>query len=147
MKPPFTDIDSTLRALDALRSAPTKTTGAWTLSQVLHHVAQGVEYSLSGFPRMKPALFRWTVGRAAFGVFDRRGFMKHPLDAEIPGAPALPRDGDVTEAITRLTSALRALAAHDGALHPHFAYGALDKPAFTRAHLMHLADHWREIAS
>jgi hypothetical protein len=29
---------------------------------------------------------------------------------------------------------------------PHFAYGALDKAQFTRAHLMHLANHWTEIS-
>ena len=33
----------------------------------------------------------------------------------------------------------------DAALAPHFAYGALDKNAYRRAHLMHLADHAREI--
>ena len=33
--------------------------------------------------------------------------------------------------------------AHTGVLQPHFAYGALDKPSYTRAHLMHLANHWQ----
>lgn len=39
-----------------------------------------------------------------------------------------------------------ALAAAGGTLAPHFAYGELDKPQYTRAHLMHLADHARLIA-
>ena len=30
----------------------------------------------------------------------------------------------------------------ESALAPHFAYGALNKAAYTRAHLMHLANHW-----
>jgi hypothetical protein len=29
---------------------------------------------------------------------------------------------------------------------PHFAYGALGKAEYTRAHLMHLANHWAEVA-
>ena len=40
--------------------------------------------------------------------------------------------------------ALRAFEAHAGPLAPHFAYGALDKPSYARAHLMHLANHWQE---
>ncbi|HZT56441.1 MAG TPA: DUF1569 domain-containing protein, partial [Burkholderiaceae bacterium] len=49
-------------------------------------------------------------------------------------------------ALERAIAALRAFDAHAGALQPHFAYGALDKPAYTRAHLMHLANHWNEAA-
>ena len=37
------------------------------------------------------------------------------------------------------------LEAHTGPLAPHFAYGALDKTQYTRAHLMHLANHWTEL--
>jgi hypothetical protein len=46
-------------------------------------------------------------------------------------------------AIDRALQALRAFERHAGTLAPHFAYGALDKPAYTRAHLMHLANHWQ----
>ena len=41
-----------------------------------------------------------------------------------------------------LRLALQRFDAHTGALQPHFAYGPLDKPAYIRAHLMHLANHW-----
>jgi hypothetical protein len=34
-----------------------------------------------------------------------------------------------------------AFEAHAGPLAPHFAYGELDKAQYTRAHLMHLANH------
>ena len=49
---------------------------------------------------------------------------------------------------TGKSTAVRALAAfdaHTGALQPHFAYGALSKPQYLRAHLMHLAHHWTEV--
>ena len=32
-------------------------------------------------------------------------------------------------------------------LQPHFAYGALDKPQFAQAHVMHLADHWQQFVA
>ena len=45
-------------------------------------------------------------------------------------------------------SAMQAMGrfeAFNGPLKPHFAYGELDKAAYTRAHLMHLANHWQQL--
>ncbi|WP_416983834.1 DUF1569 domain-containing protein [Streptomyces sp. T028] len=44
---------------------------------------------MTGYPRLKPALFRATVGALAKRVFLSRGRMRHPLDAVIDGAPQL----------------------------------------------------------
>ena len=145
----FADLGAAQRAVQALATSPTgaRSTGAWSLAQVLNHAAQSVEYSMHGFPRLKPALFRATAGRLAFAVFRRRGRMSHPLDAPIPGAPALAAGDPVGPAATRLLAALYAFEAWTGPLAPHFAYGALDKAAYTQAHLMHLADHWTEITT
>lgn len=145
--PAFATTADALRTLEALRKNPPRTTGAWDLAQVLHHAAQSVEYSLGGFPQPKPAWFRATVGPLAFSVFSARGRMRHGLDEPIPGAPAIAAGQALDGAVDRLVAALRAFEAHTGPLAPHFAYGALDKPAYTRAHLMHLANHWDEVAA
>jgi hypothetical protein len=113
---------------------------------VLHHVAQSVEYSMSGFPVLKPAWFRASVGPMAFATFTWRGTMKHGLDQAIPGAPAIAQGLPLAPAVDRAVTALRAFDRHAGPLMPHFAYGELDKAAFTRAHLFHLADHWQAFA-
>jgi hypothetical protein len=138
----FHSIGAAIDAAQAL-GAGHRASGAWSLAQVLEHAAQSIEYSLYGFPVMKPALFRVTLGRAAFKVFDARGAMRHDLAAPIPGAPV--PGTELPAAISRLTQALRAFEAHTGPLRPHFAYGTLDKAQYTRAHLMHLANHWDEI--
>lgn len=130
--------DAVERALTAHRSR-----GAWSLAQVLDHAAQSVEYSMRGYPQLQGAAFRSTLGAAAFAVFDSRGAMRHALDEPIPGAP--PLGTDLPSAGRRLLQALRDFERFDGPLQPHFAYGALDKAPYTRAHLMHLADHWREV--
>ena len=52
---------------------------------------------------------------------------------------------DLPDAVARAAIALRRFEAHAGALQPHFAYGELDKAQYTRAHLMHLANHWTEV--
>lgn len=144
--PAFATLADALRTLEALKKNPPKTTGAWDLAQVLHHAAQSVEYSLGGFPHLKPAWFRATVGPLAFSVFSARGRMSHGLAEPIPGAPAIPAGMALDAAVDRMMAALRAFEAHTGPLAPHFAYGALDKKAFERAHLMHLANHWDEVA-
>lgn len=120
-------------------------TGAWTLAQMLNHAAQSIDYSIDGFPELRSALFRNAVGRVAFAVFQARGKMGHTLNEPIPGAPALDAQAPLEPAIARALAALRRFEAHTGALAPHFAYGALDKAQYTRAHLMHLANHWSEV--
>jgi Protein of unknown function (DUF1569) len=141
----FPDIASAMKAIEAL-AAGHKKSGAWSMAQMLEHAAQSVEYSMAGFPQMKSGVFRGTVGAAAFAVFDARGKMSHPLDEPIPGAPALGADAALPAAIERAMKALRDFEAHTGVLKPHFAYGALDKAQYTRAHLMHLANHWNEVS-
>jgi hypothetical protein len=141
----FPTLASAIDAVEGLASAapPMRSSGTWDLAQTLHHLAQSVEYSMQGFPEMKSGFFRSTVGPAAFAVFEARGAMSHALDEPIPGAPALPAAGAPLDAASaRLAAALRRFEAHTGPLFPHFAYGALDKAQTTRAHLMHLADHW-----
>jgi hypothetical protein len=143
----FRNLSEARNAVAPLAQHPLRTTGAWNLAQVLNHAAQSVEFSLDGFPQPKSALFQATAGTAAFALFDARGQMSHSLHEPIPGAPALPADAPLPEAVARLLAAFDRFEAHAGVLQPHFAYGALDKPAYTRAHLMHLANHWAEFAA
>lgn len=123
-----------------------QSSGAWNLSASLQHLAQSIEGSMAGYPQMKPAWFVATVGAAAHTVFDLRGRMTHPLDDPIPGAAALDAALPVESAVLRLLKAMDAFEAHTGALAPHFAYGALDKAAYARAHLMHVSAHWTQFA-
>jgi hypothetical protein len=142
----FATIDSALKTLEQLRAAPPHMTGAWDLPHVLHHAAQSIEYSIGGFPQPKPVWFRGSVGSYAFALFNARGQMTHNLSEPIPGAPDIAQGQPLGPAIDHAIAALQAFERHGGALAPHFAYGALDKPAYTRAHLMHLANHWAEVA-
>lgn len=120
--------------------------GAWTLAQMLNHAAQSIDYSIDGFPELRSALFRKAVGSVAFAVFQARGKMGHTLNEPLPGAPALDPQAPLEPAIASALAALRRFENHTGALAPHFAYGELDKAQYTRAHLMHLANHWTEVA-
>ena len=46
------------------------------------------------------------------------------------------------EALDRLRQAIGRFRGWSGPLQPHFAYGALDKAGYERAHAMHLANHF-----
>lgn len=125
-----------------LAQAPVLDSAAvWTWSQTLEHCAQSIEFSLTGYPQPKSALFQKTVGAAAFSVFSWRGKMSHDLAEPIPGAPVLARDTPAPAAVERLQKAIKAFAEWNGVLEPHFAYGSLTKPQYEQAHAMHLAQH------
>ena len=123
------------------QAGPLGSTAAWNWAQTLEHCAQSIEYSMTGYPQPKSALFQRTVGAAAMGFFAWRGRMSHDLAEPIPGAPALAAGADAAQALARLQGAIRAFSQWAGPLQPHFAYGALDKAAYERAHAMHLANH------
>jgi len=136
------DFDAVLAGLDALprASLPAVVEGR-TLAQALLHAAQGIEYSMQGFPQPKPRWFQLTVGALAFWVFRRRGWMSHDRRAPVPGEPPPPADADEAQALARLRAAIAAFRAWPGPWSPHFAYGALDRAGHEQAHAMHLADH------
>lgn len=144
--PKVQSLDEALRWLDKLdKSASAQTTGAWPLVAVLAHLGQSIEMSIEGFPEPKSALFQNTAGSAAFAFFRWRGRMRHGLDEPIPGAPALPVQGDWKTSAKRLRTAITRFQAHQGALLPHFAYGALGKADYALAHTFHIANHQDEI--
>ena len=127
------------RALQSVRG--------WSPSEVFNHCAQSIDYSIDGYPELKPAWFRHTVGPTAFAVFSSRGAMRHPLDEAIPGAAELTEPASQALALQRLQAAFERFAAHEGDLQPHFAYGALDHAEYAEAHVLHLYNHLSLIRS
>jgi len=141
---PQLSIAATLQKLEQLSSGHIEKSGAWNPSQVFNHCAQSVEFSMTGFPQSKSAVFQHSAGRLAFSVFSARGAMSHPLDEVIPGAPELGREGDAAAALDRLAAALRNFESYNGVLKPHFAFGQLGKADYALAHVLHLNNHLQE---
>lgn len=130
--------DELQRTLDERRQPPA---GGWNAAQVLTHLAQSIEHSMTGYPQPRSRLFQATLGAAAFAVFDARGRMSHGLDEPIPGAAPLDGSAHPSAALARLLKAISDFERWLGPLQPHFAYGELPRPAYERAHALHLADH------
>lgn len=137
-------IATTFRTLETLDLNAIESTGDWGLGRMFSHLAQGVAFSMAGYPAQKPRLFQATVGTLAFKVFEMRGRMSHGLDDPIPGEVI----ADVTaqDGLQRLWTSLEAFQQFDGPLQPHFAYGRLSKPQFAKAHLFHVNNHLDEVS-
>lgn len=120
-------------------------TAQWSLYEMLVHCAQTIEYSMSGYPKMKPKLVRQTVGRLVIRKFLRQGRMKHNLTAHVPGAEAVAAQGTPEEGIERLLQAIAAFEAHKGPFAPHLIFGELSKEEYDRYFAMHVADHFSEV--
>jgi hypothetical protein len=140
-------IASARDALAKFQNANIKKSGAWNAAQVFDHLAQSVEFSMSGFPQSKSAVFQSTAGALAFAAFKAKGAMTHGLAEVIPGAPALDTNRRAADALKRLDDALAQFSQFQGALKPHFAYGALSKADYEAAHAMHVFNHLVEFSN
>jgi hypothetical protein len=115
--------------------------GSWNLAQVLQHCAHSIRYSVTGYPRLGPALLRATVGPIAKRLFLRRGSMRHDLDAPLAGAPPLDPDRALADCLTDLADSVALFQASPGRAHPHPAYGRCTHREYAVLHALHLADH------
>ena len=134
---------ATLEALvRGLRADSAKQQAAWTLAQSLAHCAQSIEYSITGYPKLRSGLFRATIGPLAKRKFIGARRMSHDLAAQIAGAPPA-TDMPFDEAQTRALTAIAKFGAHTGDLQPHLAYGRCTKAEYATLHLLHVEDHLR----
>ncbi|MEX6503550.1 DUF1569 domain-containing protein [Pseudomonas zhanjiangensis] len=134
-------IEDAQRLLAELAGKPLASRRGWSPAEVFNHCAQSVEYSIGGYPELKPAWFRASLGPLAFGVFAARGAMRHRLDEAIPAADTLREPASQAQALQRLRRAFARFADHRGELQPHFAYGLLSHADYAQAHVLHLYDH------
>lgn len=138
----FATLADALRELDRLATAVALNAAAsWTWSKTLLHCAQSIEYSMTGYPESKSALFQRTAGAMAFSFFKSRGRMSHNLIEAIPGAATLDANAASALAIASLRKAVDSFQQFTGVLRPHFAYGELNKTDYEKAHAMHIANH------
>lgn len=140
-RPAAVSLEGVRQVLADLHGKTLQSLRGWSPSQVFNHCAQSIDYSIDGYPELKPAWFRHSLGPAAFAVFSARGAMRHPLDEVIPGAAPLLEPASQADALQRLQMAFERFASHAGELQPHFAYGALSHAEYGQAHVMHLYNH------
>jgi hypothetical protein len=137
----FASLADAVRELDRLQQARNLDPASWTWSKTLLHCAQSIDYSMSGYPEARSALFRYTAGAAGFSYFKSRKRMSHNLLEAIPGSAMLDANAATELAMATLRKSIDKFNAFSGILAPHFAYGKLSKEDYELAHAMHLANH------
>lgn len=138
----FATLADALAELARLTQAVAFNPGAtWTWSKTLLHCAQSIDYSMTGYPQAKSALFQRTAGAAAFSYFNSHGRMSHNLLEAIPGAATLDANAATAHALAALRASIDKFQKFTGQLKPHFAYGALNRIEYEKAHAMHIANH------
>lgn len=136
-----------LTAPPSFKQPVIKHSGKWSPYKIFIHCAQSIEYSMMGFPEHKSSLFKNTIGKAAFSVFEHKGRMTHGLSEVIPSAEPISAKGDVLIALARLKAAFIEFKGYKKPLQPHFAYGQLTKREYEIAHVLHLNNHLEELLS
>jgi hypothetical protein len=138
-------INAILPKIEILTNGNYQTSGNWDLHQIFNHCAQSIEYSMIGYPEHQSELFKSTVGKLAFTAFLSKGKMTHGLSEPIPGAETIVKSNNIELAYQRLKESLVNFQNFEGKLAPHFAYGALNKLEYEKAHVMHINNHLSEI--
>ena len=130
------DIDRAFQRLEQLDLSAIESSGDWGLGRMFSHLAQGVEFSMHGYPIQKPKLFQATLGTLAFKVFSAKGKMSHGLNEPIPGEVVSEISAD--EGLGRLWTSLEAFRDFEGVMQPHFAYGGAGKAPFGEEPFLHI---------
>ena len=142
----FSTIDEVLAELDLMEANLDTLVmdQPYTLYKALTHMAQSMEYSMTGYPKLDSPLVQ-SVKKIGFNIFKSQGYMSHDLGAPVPDAPAIPDEGSLEDAFLRLRNACSDFQNYTGALHPHFSYGTLNYEDWELAHSFHCANHFSNL--
>jgi hypothetical protein len=113
----------------------------WSIYKTFVHCAKTIDYSIAGYPSLKPAVVRNTIGRLAIHKFLKQGYMKHDLQADVPGSPDIVDDGTFQAGVKILFDSIEKFQTYKGELKPHLLFGTMDKEAYDKYFAMHIADH------
>lgn len=133
------------KELARLREAEDVFAPNWSVSEICLHCAQTIDYSMTGYPVMKPPIIRNTIGKIAIRKFMRQGFMSHNLTAHVPGASKLDISVSSDEAIGTLMNTMDRFEHYNESLKPHLLFGSLTKAEYSKYFAMHIANHLDEL--
>ena len=131
----FPSLDAVMPEVDRLLAGHT-TTGAWSLGQILDHLATAVRLTCLGR--------RETASGLRSEVYKRKFFRdgRFPTGVEAPHPSLIPAAGsDPREQAEALRNALARFISAPGPFPDHPLLGALDKDEWAQFHCIHCAHH------
>jgi hypothetical protein len=119
----------------------------WSPYVIFVHCSKTIEYSMVGYPELKPLIIRNTIGKVVIAKFMKQGFMKHDLMADVAGSPVIEDKGSFQEGMDILLTSIEKFIQYQGDLRPHLLFGKLNKESYDQYFAMHIADHLREFSA
>lgn len=125
----------------SLKNKKIETTGNWSYYQILHHLADGLEYSIYGGETAIsfPGFLRFTLGKLLLAKF----FLQNSMDSGLPN-PIRINDkilGDISAEFQRLEE-LMEMFDKVGRFHfEHPVFGELSREDWHRLQCIHFANH------
>ena len=131
--------------LNNLTAKKAKTTGNWTLAQILCHIADTMEFFLSqqeGAIQV-PDFIQNTVGKLLLYKFFLFGKMDRGLKNPIKKGE--PNNGDFSIELERVITLSKKFKDHTGTFNKHPVFGSLSREELTKLHLLHCSNHFSYI--
>lgn len=129
------------KAISNLNENTLSSKSQWSSYEIFVHCSKTIEYSMTGYPSLKLAIVRNTVGKLAINKFLKQGEMKHDLHADVPGSPVIENKGSFEEGINILIASIEKFSSYTGELKPHLLFGKLSKEEYDKYFAIHIADH------
>lgn len=137
----FTTLGEAVRDAEALAAGGHRTLGNYTLGQIASHLAQGIEWTLDGYPpELTVPLPLRVMGRLIRGRLVRRGF---PVGIKPPGRLAeafRPPDMATEDGVARFRRAVERMDA-EPQRHPSPMFGQLSREDWEQFHCRHAELH------
>lgn len=130
-------LEDTVRLAHDLVRMDTEIDGGWEIFQILTHLAEYLENSISGFPYYHPVFIRRSIGAFFFQRFKKAGYRT----TRKPHPPTVALDGDGGEALLRFEEACLVFEQFQGEPAEHPFFGKMDYEEWYSYHLWHTAHH------
>ncbi len=137
----FASLEEAQKGIENLEEKDVPKVEGWTPYHTLVHCAQTIAFSMEGYPEMKPAIIRGTIGKLALHVFLKKGAMRHNLTADVPGLAWKEQEGTFQEGKKILGQSISDFLQYKGELKPHLLFGNMSFSEYNRYFAMHLTDH------
>lgn len=141
----LTSLETAKQELLNLKEQQGSKSKGWSPYVIFVHCSKTIEFSMSGYPALKPAIIRNTVGKIAFHKFMKQGYMRHDLMADVPGSEPIKDSGTFQEGKQILLQSIDKFSQYKGELQPHLLFGKLSKENYDQYFAMHIADHLSEL--
>lgn len=141
----FFQLEYAKECLLTLKDAKHIFTENWGIYEICMHCAQTISYSMTGYPKMKPAIVRLTIGKAVVSKYLKQGYMKHNLQSHVSGGEKIDPNGEPAAGIDHLLSEIEKLENYTGTLKPHSVFGEMTREDYMKYFAMHISDHFSEV--